>query len=67
MILNVSRLLGRTSDVTTKAFFPIWLEVKNILPALITGAYDKQTGDENAGGALYNLVFVRLPTIVIGA
>ena len=44
----------------------IWRESKALLPAIVTGAWDKQAGDARPFEHLYNLVFVRLPTILAG-
>ena len=35
---------------------PVWRGVKGVLPPIVTGAYEKQTGEEYPGEALYNLV-----------
>jgi hypothetical protein len=45
---------------------PVWRGIKTVTPPVITGAYDTGTGDRNPGEALYNLLFVRVPTIVAG-
>ena len=44
----------------------IWRESKALLPAIVTGAWDKHAGDARPFEHLYNLVFVRLPTILAG-
>jgi len=43
----------------------VWKFLKGIAPPVVTGAY-KEDEDVDAGGALYNLLFVRLPTIAGG-
>lgn len=47
-------------------FLPIWLTIKSISPPIITGAWKEKTGDDKPGQAIYNLVFVRMPTILCG-
>ena len=44
----------------------IWKGVKNVLPPIVTGASDETIGNEAPAEALYNLIFVRTPTIVVG-
>jgi hypothetical protein len=46
---------------------PLWRSVKSTLPPVVTGAYEPAVGDSSPAEALYNLVFVRLPTLVVGA
>lgn len=46
---------------------PVWRSVKATLPPVVTGAYEPAVGDCAPAEALYNLFFVRLPTIVAGA
>jgi len=55
----------RDNDNDTK-FLPIWKGVKNVFPAVVTGARKSSTGDDNPAGALYNTFFVRIPTIAVG-
>lgn len=45
----------------------VWKSVKNTLPPIVTGAYEGSIGDAAPAEALYNLVFVRLPTVATGA
>jgi hypothetical protein len=47
-------------------FLPIWRSIKTILPPVVTGAFQDGVGDRNPGEALYNLVFVRMPTLLCG-
>ena len=35
---------------------PVWRGVKRVMPPIVTGAYETQTGEEYPGEALYNLV-----------
>lgn len=35
---------------------PVWRGVKRVMPPIVTGAYEAQTGEEYPGEALYNLV-----------
>ena len=37
-----------------------------MLPPLVTGASEANSGDKDPFGSLYNLFFVRLPTCIIG-
>ena len=41
-----------------------WTGVKRTLPPIITGAWTGPEGDHEPLGALYNLIFVRLVTLV---
>ncbi len=41
-----------------------WTGVKKTLPPIITGAWTGLEGDHEPLGALYNLIFVRLVTLV---
>lgn len=43
----------------------VWTFLKGIAPPVVTGAY-KDDEDVDAGGALYNFIFVRMPTIAGG-
>jgi hypothetical protein len=45
----------------------LWQETKTILPSFVTGAWDEKDGDRHPVEHLYNLVFVRLPVILMGA
>eukprot|EP00593_Proboscia_inermis_P006064 CAMPEP_0171307996 /NCGR_PEP_ID=MMETSP0816-20121228/18093_1 /TAXON_ID=420281 /ORGANISM="Proboscia inermis, Strain CCAP1064/1" /LENGTH=135 /DNA_ID=CAMNT_0011790589 /DNA_START=168 /DNA_END=572 /DNA_ORIENTATION=+ len=42
----------------------LWKECKSNFPKIVTGAWgEEDAGDDNPVGALYNLVFVRLPVL----
>ena len=47
---------------------PLWLwrGVKSILPPFATGAWDEGKGDATPVEHLYNLLFVRMPTVLMG-
>ena len=44
----------------------IWKQTKTILPPVVTGDYTGERGDGNPLAALYNMLFVRIPTIAAG-
>ena len=45
----------------------LWRGTKSILPPLVTGAWDDDTrGDKKPVEHLYNLAFVRAPTVLMG-
>jgi hypothetical protein len=44
----------------------LWKTLKDRLPFVVTGARTASTADNNPIGAIYNIVFVRLPVIVAG-
>lgn len=44
----------------------LWKAVKSFAPPVVTGAYDRDAGDSRPFEAMYNLVFVRIPTIAAG-
>lgn len=44
-----------------------WRQTKSILPQIVTGAWRNTTGEENPIGALYNLLFVRVPVLCASA
>jgi hypothetical protein len=44
----------------------LWKTLKERLPFVVTGARTPTTADNNPIGAIYNIVFVRLPVIVAG-
>jgi hypothetical protein len=47
----------------------LWLACKTDLPAVFTGAWpwrDSNLANDNPGGALYNIAFVRMPVILVG-
>ena len=58
---------GESDDAVDRALCGVWRGVKRVAPAVVTGAWRADAGDENAAGALYNLAFVRLPVIAAGA
>ena len=62
-MIRIRRMDNNEND---DPYLPIWIEIKNLLPAIVTGAYNDQIGNSNARGAIYNLIVVRFPTIVIG-
>jgi len=41
----------------------VWEWCRQNLPRVVTGARQPTTGDDNPVGALYNIVFVRIPAI----
>ena len=44
----------------------LWKTLKDRLPFVVTGARSATTADDNPIGAIYNIVFVRLPVIAAG-
>ena len=44
----------------------LWSRAKSVLPPLLTGASEATSGDKDALGSLYNLLFVRTPTFFLG-
>jgi len=44
----------------------LWKSLKGTLPFVFTGARRPDTGDENPIGAIFNILFVRLPVILAG-
>lgn len=44
----------------------LWMTLKERLPFVVTGARENSKGDENPIGAIYNIIFVRLPVICAG-
>ena len=44
----------------------LWQAVKASAPPVVTGAYDRDTGDSRPFEAIYNLIFVRVPTLATG-
>lgn len=54
--------LGKEAGTLTLA---LWSGAKSVLPPLVTGASEATSGDKDAFGSLYNLMFVRLPTCCI--
>ena len=44
----------------------LWKQTKTVLPPVITGDYTGQRGDSSPLAALYNMLFVRIPTIAAG-
>ena len=55
--------LGKEAGSITLA---LWSGAKSMLPPLLTGASEATSGDKDALGSLYNLLFVRTPTILLG-
>lgn len=55
--------LGKEAGTLTLA---LWSGAKSVLPPLLTGASETTSGDKDALGSLYNLLFVRLPTVCVG-
>ena len=45
----------------------VWSACKRFLPALVTGAWSPEAGDEGASMMLYNMLLIRLPVICAGA
>ena len=47
---------------------PLWLwrGAKSILPPFVTGAWDEGKGDDKPAEHIYNLLFVRMPTVLMG-
>ena len=41
----------------------LWRDAKRVLPAVVTGAWREEDGDERPGEAIYNAVFVRIPVL----
>ena len=44
----------------------LWKVLKQCLPFVVTGARTPTTADDNPVGAIYNVVFVRVPVIMAG-
>lgn len=44
----------------------LWQETKAILPNFVTGAYGESDGDRDPVEYLYNLLFVRIPVVLMG-
>jgi hypothetical protein len=44
----------------------LWQQTKSILPNFVTGAWKESDGDRDPVEYLYNLVFVRLPVVLMG-
>lgn len=61
-------ILFGTSPATQKNnnALRLWRHLKSTLPPLITGAYRKTTADENPIGALFNMLFIRMPILAAG-
>ena len=47
-------------------YTPLWRGAKSILPSFATGAWDEGKGDATPVEHLYNLLFVRMPTVLMG-
>mmetsp|Transcript_5516 Transcript_5516/g.8486 ORF Transcript_5516/g.8486 Transcript_5516/m.8486 type:complete len:167 (-) Transcript_5516:2453-2953(-) len=44
----------------------VWKSTKSVLPALVTGAWDdEKKGDRKPMEHLYNMVFIRIPTVLM--
>ena len=53
----------------TPAFGKEWTRFRERWPAVITGAWDESDvtfGDDNPGARIYNMMLVRIPTLVFG-
>jgi len=61
------RLRGKNDDNTDArdSSLNLWRAIKTTLPAVVTGAWKKEAGDADPNGALYNLGFVRFPTLLL--
>lgn len=44
----------------------VWKILKQYLPFVVTGARTSTTADDNPVGAIYNIVFVRVPVLMAG-
>ena len=44
-----------------------WRGTKYVLPKFVTGAWEEDAGDTKPIEHIYNMIFVRLPTVVVGA
>ena len=62
-------LLFDENAPTQKANGPltIWKSTKNTLPAFVTGAWEEGKGDRTPIEHLYNMVFIRIPTVLMAA
>lgn len=43
----------------------VWRSTKSFLPALVTGAWDENKGDRKPVEHLYNMIFIRIPTVLM--
>ena len=43
----------------------VWRSTKSFLPALVTGAWDERKGDRKPVEHLYNMIFIRIPTVLM--
>ena len=44
----------------------VWRSTKSLLPALVTGAWDDESkGDRKPVEHLYNMIFIRIPTVLM--
>ena len=59
-------LLRMSEDRRDDIALEIWKQAKSALPPIITGDYTGQRGDNSPLAALYNMLFVRIPTIMAG-
>ncbi|KAL7543812.1 hypothetical protein ACHAXR_013128 [Thalassiosira sp. AJA248-18] len=44
----------------------LWQGTKSVLPKFVTGAWEQGMGDTRPVEHLYNLIFVRMPTVCVG-
>jgi hypothetical protein len=44
----------------------LWQETKSVLPKFVTGAWEEGKGDREPLEHLYNLIFVRIPVVLMG-
>lgn len=65
----LSLLSPNVEAKSSTAFLSLWRGAKSTLPPLVTGAWESRGddfGDNNSGGSVYNLIFVRIPAIAAG-
>jgi hypothetical protein len=58
--MHALTMLGDVNSETLS----IWRSVKTTLPPVVTGAYKPDRGDAAPGQALYNMIVVRIPTLL---
>lgn len=61
-----SILLKELGEEASSLTLAVWSGAKAVLPPLLTGASTTDSGDKDAVGSLYNLMFVRAPTLCVG-
>ena len=51
-----------------RRIWPLWLwqGAKTVLPQFVTGAWEEGKGDKKPVEHLYNLLFVRMPVVLVG-